>query len=127
MRGVSQYGISSGLGNAWLRYTERNERSLKELYLRAWDMRAAAWLVATAALGLSAGIISKKPGGPLVVAAAYNLCAVCICTFLSDFFIEGKTTGYVGLRKREHIRRLTDKGTTLYRPVSKSSRSLARR
>lgn len=56
---------------------EKETNPLKKIYDNIWNYGFGAWISAIVVLGLSAGIISKKPGGSLRAAAAYNLALVC--------------------------------------------------
>lgn len=69
---------SQNVGNTSLEPKEgKAKKSLQERYEQVWNMRAGVWIIAIVVLGLSAGIIAKKPRGPLLGAAAYNLAVVC--------------------------------------------------
>lgn len=54
----------------------RKGKSLHERYEQLWNVRGGVWIIGIVVLGLAAGIISKKPQGHLLAAAAYNLAIV---------------------------------------------------
>lgn len=51
---------------------------VKSIYDKLFNLAVGRWIVSVINLGLAAGILSKKPGKKMFIAAAYNIAVVSL-------------------------------------------------